>query len=578
MELFFDRSEAKDMAHVNPTHPPLSSSKPMETFRTLARQILQHANRGMLRTEFQRAVSKMLLDFSGCDAVELWVKEHEKYFRCRAEHHADQPPSLDVSPVMQDDQGHLMPSPDDDPTLFALCRDLLLGRTEDTRPCPKKKDPLIKCQICNLSPQATYPSVLLVPLSLDHHLMGLLQLKSRRATAFTRTEAHRYQELGSGLGIALAHRHAQIDLRERVKELTCLYDIARLGANPGASLEHILQSIAELLPSAWLYPEIAFSRIVLDGHVYTTSSFKEGRQRQVSEIIVGEKLRGTVEVSYMEEKPELDEGPFLKEERNLMDTVAHELATLIKRKEGEEDQFKLQEQLRHADRLATIGQLAAGVAHELNEPLGNILGFAQLAKKCPGLPKQAEEDLEKILNASLNAREVIRKMLSFARPMRPHKQKVSLNQIIEEGLYFFESRCAKEGVQLLRFLNPELPEILADPVQLNQVIVNLVINALQAMPRGGRLTIQTHPERDHVFLTIEDTGIGMSEEVLKQIFTPFFTTKEVGLGTGLGLPVVHDIITSHGGTIRVDTQIGSGTRFEIRFPIEGPLPNKGDER
>jgi two-component system NtrC family sensor kinase len=578
MELFFERSEAKDMAHVNRTHPRLPSSKPMEAFRTLARQILQYANRGILRAEFQRAVSKMILDFSGCDAVELWVKEHEKYFRCQAEHHRDQPSSLDVSPVLQDGQGRLIPGPEDDPHLFALCRHLLLGRTENTGPLPKKKDPLIQSQICNLPSQATYPSVLLVPLSLDHHPMGLLQLKSRRVNGFTRTEAHRYQELGNSLGIALAHRHAQIDLRERVKELSCLYDIARLGASPGISLEHILQDIAQLLPSAWLYPEIAFSRIVLDGHVYTTSHFKEGRQRQVSEIMVGEKQRGTVEVTYAEEKPELDEGPFLKEERNLIDTVAHELATLIKRKEAEEDQFKLQEQLRHADRLATIGQLAAGVAHELNEPLGNILGFAQLAKKCSGLPKQAEEDLEKILNASLNAREVIRKMLSFARPMRPQKQKVSLNQIIEEGLYFFESRCAKEGVQLLRFLSPELPEIFADPVQLNQVIVNLVINALQAMPRGGRLTIHTHPEGDHVFLTIEDTGTGMNEEVLKQIFTPFFTTKEVGLGTGLGLPVVHDIITSHGGTIHVDTQISSGTRFEIHFPIEGPPPSKGDER
>jgi len=566
------------MAHVNRTHRHRSSSQPMPAFRTLARQILQYANRGMLRAEFQRAVSKMILDFSGCDAVELWVREHEKYFRCQTEHLADQPSSLDVSPVLQDGQGGLVPGPDDDPHLFALCRDLLLGRTEDTRPRPKKRDPLIQFQICNLSSKATFPSVLLVPLSLDHHLMGLLQLKSRRANGFTRTEALRYQELGSGLGIALAHRHAQIDLRERVKELSCLYDIARLGANPGISLEHILQSVAELLPSAWLYPEIAFSRIVLDGRVYASSNFKEGRQRQVSEIIVAEKPRGTVEVTYTEDKPELDEGPFLKEERNLMDTVAHEVATIIKRKEAEEDQFRLQEQLRHADRLATIGQLAAGVAHELNEPLGNILGFAQLAKKSPGLPQQVEEDLEKILNASLNAREVIRKMLSFARPMRPQRQKVSLNQIIQEGLYFFESRSAKEGVQLLRFLSPELPEIFADPVQLNQVIVNLVINALQAMPRGGRLAIHTHPEGDHVFLTIEDTGTGMSEEVLKQIFTPFFTTKEVGLGTGLGLPVVHDIITSHGGTIHVDTQTGSGTRFEIRLPIEGLAPDKGDER
>jgi len=566
------------MAHVNRTHRHRSSSQPMAAFRTLARQILQYANRGMLRADFQRAVSKMILDFSGCDAVELWVREHEKYFRCQTESLADQSSALDISPVPQDGQGRLVPGPGDDPHLFALCWDLLLDCTEDTRPRPKKKDSLTPFQICSLSSKATYPSVLLVPLFLDHHPVGLLQLKYKRPNAFTRTEAVRYQELGSSLGIALAHRHVQIDLRERVKELSCLYDIARLGANPGISLEHMLQSVAELLPSAWLYPEITFSRIVLDGSVYASTNFKEGRQRQVSEIIVADKPRGTVEVIYTEEKPELDEGPFLKEERNLIDTVAHELATLIKRKEVEEDQFKLQEQLRHADRLATIGQLAAGVAHELNEPLGNILGFAQLAKKSPGLPHQVGEDLEKILNASLNAREVIRKMLSFARPMRPQKQKVSLNQIIEEGLYFFESRCAKEGVQLLRSLSPELPEIFVDPVQLNQVIVNLVINALQAMPRGGRLTIHTRAEGDYVFLTIEDTGTGMGEEVLKQIFTPFFTTKEVGLGTGLGLPVVHGIITSHGGTIHVDTKIGSGTRFEIRLPIEGPPPSKGDER
>src|SRR5512136_1876937 len=151
MELFFDRSEPRDMAHVNRTHPSPPSSKPMEAFRTLARQILQYANRGILRAEFQRAVSKMILDFSGCDAVELWVREHEKYFRCQTEHLADQPSSLDMSPVLQDGQGRLMPGPEDDPHLFALCRDLLRSPTDVTRPHPKKEDPLIQFQICNLS-------------------------------------------------------------------------------------------------------------------------------------------------------------------------------------------------------------------------------------------------------------------------------------------------------------------------------------------------------------------------------------------------------------------------------------------
>ena len=294
----------------------------------------------------------------------------------------------------------------------------------------------------------------------------------------------------------------------------------------------------------------------------------------MANIVVGGKPRGTVEVGYGEERPPLDEGPFLKEERNLIDTVARELAILIKRREVEEDQFKLQEQLRHADRLATIGQLAAGVAHELNEPLGNILGFAQLARKCPGVPRQADQDIEKIQTASMNAREVIRKMLTFTRPMPPQKKRVSLNQVIEEGLYFFESRCAKKGVQVFRSLSPDLPEVLADPVQLNQVLVNLVINALQAMPRGGTLSIQTVSAAGHLSLIIEDTGIGMSEEIIKHIFTPFFTTKEVGQGTGLGLPVVHGIITSHGGSIDVESKVGCGTRFEIRLPIES-LPDDG---
>jgi len=110
---------------------------------------------------------------------------------------------------------------------------------------------------------------------------------------------------------------------------------------------------------------------------------------------------------------------------------------------------------------------------------------------------------------------------------------------------------------------------------LNQVLVNIIINAVQAMPQGGRLKVQTLPEEDHLSLIIEDTGVGMTEEVLKQIFTPFFTTKDVGQGTGLGLAVVHGIIASHGGSIDVKSSVGSGTRFEIRLPAPSPGPAPG---
>jgi len=363
---------------------------------------------------------------------------------------------------------------------------------------------------------------------------------------------------------------AKAALTERVKELTCLYGIAQIAGQPGISLEETIQGIVELLPAAWQYPETASARIILDGISYTTQGFRECRQKQTSEIIVGGMPRGVVELVYAEEKPDHDEGPFLKEERHLIDAVARQVALVVERRQAEEDKLKLHNQLLHADRLATIGMLAAGVAHELNEPLGNILGFAQLAKKCPGVPPSAEQDIGKIEAASLHAREIIQKLLVFARQAPPEKTQVNLNQVVEDGLYFFEARCAKEGIEIVRLLSPDLPEVTADPAQLNQVLVNLVVNALQSMPGAGRITVQTRFCDQHVYLIVEDTGTGMSKEVLDNIFVPFYTTKEIGQGTGLGLPVVHGIVTAHGGSVNIESESGCGTRFEIQLPVAEP--------
>ncbi len=171
------------------------------------------------------------------------------------------------------------------------------------------------------------------------------------------------------------------------------------------------------------------------------------------------------------------------------------------------------------------------------------------------------------MTAALHAREVVKKLLIFARQVPTQKRKVSLNQIVEDGLYILGSRCAKEGIELSRSLALDLPDIIADSSQLQQVLVNLVVNAIQAMPNGGRLTIRTVASGSFVSLIVEDTGIGMSEEILKEIFIPFFTTKPLGQGTGLGLPVVHGIVTSHGGSITVNSKVGEGTRFEVLLPV-----------
>jgi len=369
------------------------------------------------------------------------------------------------------------------------------------------------------------------------------------------------------LGIALSHQYAEVELRERVKELTCLYGIARAVAEQGDSFDDVIPGIVRQLPPAWLYPEIACARIVLDGHSYVSDGYRETPYRQVSDIIANDEKVGFVEVAYLEQRLTLAEGPFLAEERSLIDSIAREVGNLYERTKADQDRALLRRQLRHADRLATIGQLAAGVAHELNEPLGNILGFAQLAKKMEGLPEQAAKDLGSIEAASLHAREIIKKLMAFARQLPPNEAPANLNDVVNEGLYFFDARCAKAGITLVRRLADDLPKIVIDAGQMNQALVNLVVNAIQAMPEGGTLTVETQADQEGVYLAVEDTGIGMNEEVKRQAFLPFFTTKDIDKGTGLGLAVVHGIITSHRGTIAIDTAEGKGTSFLIRLPL-----------
>lgn len=354
---------------------------------------------------------------------------------------------------------------------------------------------------------------------------------------------------------------------ERIKELSCLYGIAHIAADTTKSIEKVLENIVELLPAAWLYSHEACARIVLDDGSYSTANYRPSRHRQKAPIFIDGRQRGHVEVAYPKAKFEHHQTLFLDEEQALLDTVAKEIASIIVRRETEQDKLRLEEQLRHADRLATIGQLAAGVAHELNEPLGHILGFAQLAQKCPGLPAQAQADLEKILTTSLYAREIVKKLLIFSRQMSPQKTKVDLNHLIKNAVSLLESQCLNDGIAVTCFLLPKLPEIDADPSQLNQVVVNLVVNAMQAMPDGGRLNISTARDRAKVCLVVQDTGTGMDDTILRKIFTPFFTTKDVGLGTGLGLPVVHGIVTAHGGSIKVESKIGKGTKFKVQLPI-----------
>ncbi|HEV2446673.1 MAG TPA: ATP-binding protein, partial [Candidatus Sulfopaludibacter sp.] len=495
----------------------------------VTQRILRYANRGSTRIEFLTGVSPILLEFSGCDALDLWLQASDVHYRWEFTSRPAASSRFSVS------NGHPRGRP------------------------PSRKETA-----------GPYASAVLLRFVVDRNAAGWLRLRSLRPKYFAGKKLALYEGLAEILGLAIGNQRAQWALRERVKELTCLYGISRIAQLSGVALDEALQRIADLLPPAWQFPEIACGRILLDGRAYTAPGFREGPHRQSADLVIDGKPRGSVEVLYTGERPEFAEGPFLAEERSLIDTIAREVALLVERRETEAYRSMLQLQLRHADRLATIGQLAAGVAHELNEPLGSILGFAQLLQKQPDLPEGAAHDTEKIVRASLHAREVIHKLLVFSRQKTPVKTMVNLNRVVEEGLYFLKSRCATAGITVVCRLAPDLPEIHADASQLHQVLVNLVVNGIQAMPQGGTLTIDTRAAPGSVRLDVEDTGIGMSEEIQEKIYTPFFTTKDIDQGTGLGLAVVHGIVTSHGGAIRVESSPGKGARFEVRLPVAEP--------
>jgi len=557
--------------------------KKSQDFSALSRKILKLANRGAPRIEFQREVSRMLIRFSGCDAVELRITDGKLHYRWEARMEPNERFQFEKLPYIQDEKGLALPCLPDGSSLEQTCKILLGGNFDSSYPYFTKTGSFwtgnLKEALSSQTGEETppdlastgdYSSLAMIPFVIDDNNNGLIQLKSREKNFFTVEEIEFYEGVAQTIGIAMAGRRAQTKLRERVKELYCLYGIARLVEEPGISLEKILQGIADLLPPAMRYPDISSARILLDDKEYCSPpECEETRYRLAADIVIEAETQGRVEVFYSEEKPELELELFLAEEQSLLDAVAGYIGLIIKRRQWEEEKDQLQEQLRHADRLATIGQLAAGVAHELNEPLGAILGFAQLARKSNGLPEQARKDMRKIENATLHAREVVKKLLIFTRQMPAHKTLLNLNQVVEEGLYFLESRCEKEGIEVVRDLAEELAEITADPSQLNQVLVNLVVNSLQAMTAGGRLTIRTRDKKDSVLLIVEDTGTGMDEETLKQIFLPFFTTKEVGQGTGLGLAVVHGIVSAHGGTIEVESKKGKGSRFTVKLPLMG---------
>jgi len=249
-------------------------------------------------------------------------------------------------------------------------------------------------------------------------------------------------------------------------------------------------------------------------------------------------------------------------------SLNRELSDYIARLEG------TQKQLIQAEKLNALGQLAAAVAHEINNPLAGVLIYSQLlAKRLGSGPFDKEEaliNLAKMESAVGHCSKIIRGLLDFARQRDPVLQPVAVSSIIDQVVLLVGHQAVMNQVEVTREEAPSLM-VMGDSGQLQQVFVNLTVNAVQAMPHGGKLTIRSSPATDGwVKVSVEDTGHGIAPEHLDKLFTPFFTTKEQGRGVGLGLAVSHGIIERHGGRIEVQTEVGKGSTFTVYLPAHIP--------
>jgi PAS domain S-box-containing protein len=226
---------------------------------------------------------------------------------------------------------------------------------------------------------------------------------------------------------------------------------------------------------------------------------------------------------------------------------------------------RLQEQLRRTERIAELGTLASGMAHEIGTPMNVILGRAEYL-----MDRVTEEPVKKGLQTIITQVEritrVMNQLLSFVRRKAPERNVLDLRAVVENGMEMFQERISRSQVAVEMTLDDSCPMVLADADQMIQVLINLIMNAVHAMPDGGTLRVGLAPEKDMVKLTVADTGHGIPRDVVKKVFEPFFTTKEFGKGTGLGLTVVKGIIEEHQGSIAVESEEGKGTTFTILLP------------
>jgi two-component system NtrC family sensor kinase len=258
-----------------------------------------------------------------------------------------------------------------------------------------------------------------------------------------------------------------------------------------------------------------------------------------------------------------------KDELEYLADSFNAMALALRKRDEQLKEFTTQK-IMASERLALIGQLSANVAHELNNPLTGIVTYSHLILEEIDCEDPKKKSLEKIVGQATRCRDIIRGLLDFSRQRKPDKTLSNINTVMEQCLSFVEKQALFLNIDIIKNFQEDLPMMVIDASQIERVIMNMIINAAEAMDGEGVLIVSTRSTDDNrsVELEFRDTGPGISEENIEKIFDPFFTTKDVGHGTGLGLAISYGVVKAHQGTIVVESELGEGTIFTVRLPVK----------
>ncbi len=372
-------------------------------------------------------------------------------------------------------------------------------------------------------------------------------------------------------------RRKSHDLAERVKESRCLYAVSDvLNRWTEEPVDVVMERVLAGLPDGWRRPVIARARLTLDGRTYASPGFRPTPWSIVATIGSNGSTRGTIEVVYLEAPVAEEEEAFIPEEVELLRAVAQRIDEAMKRRIAEMDRRELEGQLHQAQKMEAVGRLAGGVAHDFNNALTVIRGHGELICGATEADSPLHESAREIQEAAERATMLTRRLLAFSKRQMVEPQRVDVNGVVGDMRKML-GRLIGEDVHLVTETEPGLPVILADPGQIEQVLMNLVVNARDAVGTGGTIAVRTRrgtcpqgicgtgEDADGcIVIEVEDDGIGMAEETAARVFEPFFTTKAEG--TGLGLSIVYGIVEQSRGRVEVESAVGGGTTFRAHLP------------